>query len=125
MDKYNKIVTPPHYEPSEVQRDISELYKDERYVGFVNEINNSSIRDDEKEFLIKAASRHIEFNFSKIADYYSTATPEMQRLMEKQALVIIDIDDAISNGYCRLTKTITDIVDARRRRDRPEEFNEA
>ena len=30
----------------------------------------------------------------------------MQRLMEKNALVIIDVDDAIANGYARLSDDI-------------------
>ena len=58
-----------------------------------------------------AASRHIVFNYSKIADYYAHASSEMQRLMEQSALVIIDIDDAIANGYVKLSKDIQELLD--------------
>lgn len=34
----------------------------------------------------------------------------MQILMEKSALVIIDIDDAIANGYVKLTKVVEDLI---------------
>ena len=30
--------------------------------------------------------------------------------MEKSALVIIDIDDAIANGYVKLTKAVEDLI---------------
>lgn len=52
----------------------------------------------------------MKFNYSKIADYYSNASEEMQILMEKSALVIIDIDDAIANGYVKLTKVVEDLI---------------
>ena len=35
---------------------------------------------------------------------------EMQILMEKSALVIIDMDDAIANGYVKLTKVVEDLI---------------
>ena len=35
----------------------------------------------------------------------------MQRLMEQSALVIIDIDDAIANGYVRLSTTIDKLIE--------------
>ena len=52
----------------------------------------------------------MKVNYSKIADYYSNASEEMQILMEKSALVIIDIDDAIANGYVKLTKVVEDLI---------------
>ena len=46
-----------------------------------------------------AATRHIVFNYSKIADYYTSASKEMQHLIERSALVIIDFEKAIQYGY--------------------------
>ena len=58
-----------------------------------------------------AAARHLCFNYKRIADYYaSSASAEMQRLMEKSALVIIDYQDAIKNGYAVLRKTVTGLL---------------
>ena len=42
---------------------------------------------------------------------YAHATPEMQRLMEKSALVIIDINNAIANGYASLFADVLDTME--------------
>lgn len=86
------------------------------YDGFkektlIDEIERSNVTDEEKEFLISAAHRHCRFNFTAIAEYYAHATAEMQRLMEESALVIIDVNDAIANGYVRLSKGIEALRD--------------
>ena len=100
----------PQYEPTGDFVDIMDLIDDEKTNELIQEIKESNVSDDEKNFLIKAAYRHLVFNYSKIADYYSNASEEMQILMEKSALVIIDIDDAIANGYVKLTKVVEDLI---------------
>ena len=40
----------------------------------------------------------------------SAVTEEMAASMEETALVIIDIDDAIANGYVKLTKVVEDLI---------------
>ena len=75
----------------------------------LNEINNSSVTEEQKEFLRFAATRHIVFRYDRVADYYAHQNKEMQELMEHSALVIIDMDDAIANGYVKLSKTIEKI----------------
>ena len=77
----------------------------------MQEIRNASISQEEKDFLICAAQRHLIFNYSKIADYYAHSDKEMQELMEKSALVIIDVDDAIANGYVKLSANIKKIME--------------
>ena len=69
------------------------------------------VTDEEKDFLIQAARRHNVFNYRNIAEYYAHATPEMQRLMEESALVIIDVDDAIANGYATLNADVLNIME--------------
>ena len=71
----------------------------------------SNITDAEKDFLIKAAQRHLVFNYSKIEDYYAHSGKEMQELMEKSALVIIDIKDAIANGYVKLNSKLSSLIE--------------
>ena len=66
--------------------------------------------EEEKEFLRLAATRHIVFNYARIADYYAHSNKEVQKLMEESALVIIDINDAIANGYVKLSKNIEKIM---------------
>lgn len=77
----------------------------------IEEIKQSGVKDEEKEFLIQAARRHNVFNYRNIAEYYAHADAEMQRLMEKSALVIIDVDDAIANGYATLNADILDMME--------------
>ena len=72
----------------------------------IKRINESNVTENEKRFLTFAAYRHIVLNFSKIADYYAHATPEMQKLMEKSALVIIDFEKSIQYGYLKLCEEI-------------------
>ena len=66
----------------------------------------AAIEEAEKEFLIEAAKRHSVFNYEKIADYYAHSNPEMQQLMEKSALIIIDFEKAIQLGYVKLCEEI-------------------
>lgn len=89
---------------------LSELYNIDKYRTLVKHINDSNISEEDKTFLKYAAARHIVFNYSKIADYYAHASKEMQQLMEESALVIIDVDDAIANGYVKLSKRIETIM---------------
>ena len=72
----------------------------------IREIDASNLPNEEKMFLIDSARRHNVFNYEKIADYYSHASPEMQQLMEKSALVIIDFEKAIQLNYVKLCDEI-------------------
>ena len=83
----------------------------EYFSWLLRNINNSTVSEEEKKFLKMAAARHIVFNYSKIADYYAHANKEMQELMEQSALVILDIDDAIANGYVNLSAKMKQLVD--------------
>ena len=104
--KYTKKVETPIYEPRGVKPHILELCDSEKTKRLIREIENSSLDDFEKKFLIEAAHRHSVFNYSKIADYYAHASKEMQELMEKSALVIIDYDKSIEYGFTKLTKEL-------------------
>lgn len=108
--KYTTKVSVPQYLPSAKCPFLEELYDMQKYSKLITEINNSNVSEDEKKFLKFAASRHIVFRYDKIADYYAHADKEMQELMEKSALVIIDLDDAIANGYVKLSKNIEKIM---------------
>ncbi len=68
----------------------------------LKEIEQASISQEEKRFLKLAAQRHCVFDFRNIAEYYAHAGKEMQRLMERSALVIVDFGDAIKNGFTAL-----------------------
>ena len=108
--KYTLKVEVPQYLPSAVCPDLSELLDTTKYYQLLHDIEKSNVSEQEKQFLRLSATRLIGFNFSLIADYYSHADKEMQRLMEKQALVIIDIEDAIANGYVEYSKTMDSLL---------------
>ena len=108
--KYSKKIEVPQYLPNRKKPHISELLDHAKYSRLLSNINNSTVSDDEKKFLKLAASRHIVFNYAKIADYYAHANEEMQELMEQSALVILDINDAIANGYVKLSKDIEKLI---------------
>ena len=105
--KYTTKVEIPQYLPSSICPSLSQLYGDKKYKQLIHEIEiNDTITHEQKEFLKLAATRHIAFRYDKIADYYAHQSKEMQELMEKSALVILDFNDAIANGYVKLSKEI-------------------
>lgn len=108
--KYTLKVEVPQYLPSAVCPDLSELLDTTKYYQLLHDIEKSNVSEQERQFLRLSATRLIGFNFSLIADYYSHANKEMQELMEKQALVIIDIEDAIANGYVEYSKTMDSLL---------------
>lgn len=108
--KYTAKVEIPQYLPKNEKPSIYQLYDSRKYSELLNRIEQSNVSEEEKMFLRLAASRHIVFNYSKIADYYAHSSKEMQELMEDSALVIIDIDDAIAKGYVKLSKNIEKIM---------------
>lgn len=107
--KYTSVVDIPQYQPSEEPVELWECFDDERYREMLEEIDESGLPEDEKEFLRLAASRHIVFSYKKIADYYARASKRMQELMERSALVIIDVEDAIKWGFARLSSYLDEI----------------
>jgi hypothetical protein len=104
--KYTTKIESPIYEPKNQKPHILELYDNQKTRRLIREIDQSSLPTDEKMFLVDAARRHTIFNYEKIADYYANASPEMQCLMEKSALVIIDFEKAIEYGYVKMCDDI-------------------
>lgn len=103
---YSEKVDIPQYEIQGKQVELSDCVDIQKYNELISEINLASVTDEEREFLKKAACRHFAFNYSNVAEYYAGASKTMQELMEKSALVIIDKDNAIRNGYAKLKATI-------------------
>lgn len=110
-DKYTLAVNIPQYEITGDCPSFEDMLDTDKSKELVAEIEASGVSEDEKQFLIAAAQRHNVFNYRNIAEYYAHASAEMQRLMEKSALVIIDVDDAIANGYATLQSDILDMME--------------
>ena len=103
---YTSKIKIPQYEVQGEQPSLDELYDTDKADDLIAEISISGVSEAEKQFLIEAAKRHTVFNYKRIAEYYAQASYEMQQLMERSALVIIDYEDAIANGYMKLSKAI-------------------
>ena len=124
QSKYSIFVNVPKYLPKAECPKLYECFSTKKYDELINEIKNSSVSEEEKQFLMLAATRHLVFTYSKIADYYAHASKEMQELMEHNALVIIDFDDALANGYIELTDRIHTIAkQSKVYKDRLEKYN--
>lgn len=103
---YTKKIKAPIYEPKKQQPSLIELIDKSKTHRLMREIEQSNVTYEEKIFLLDAARRHNVFHYERIADYYAHATPEMQRLMEKSALVIIDFEKAIALNYVKVCDDI-------------------
>jgi len=101
-EAYTTKIESPIYEPKNERPNESGLYNTKVYDRLIKEIDLSNLRDEEKEFLKLAATRHVEFDYRKIADLYAHSSNELQNLMENSALVIIDYDKAIELGFVKL-----------------------
>ena len=108
-EKYTRKIKAPTYEPMNQKPKIEQLVDTSRMMELINKIENSDISDEEKQFLILASYRHIVFDYSKIADFYAHSNQQMQELMESSALVIIDYNKAIEEGYVRLSQTMSEL----------------
>jgi hypothetical protein len=95
------------YEPSKRKPHLVELVDRNKTLELELAIEKSNASQPEKEFLIMAAQRHNGFNFDLIADYYSHASPQVQRLMEESGLVIVDFNKAVELGFVRMSEDIT------------------
>ena len=105
-EKYTTKVEIPQYEITGEEPAIDELVDFTKTNELIAKIEKSNVSNEQKKFLIEASKRHSVFNYAKIAEYYAHQDKEMQELMEDSALIIVDFDDAIKNGYVQLRSEI-------------------
>ena len=108
---YTKEINIPQYEITGKCPKLEELVNEEKTKSLIERIEKSDIPNDIKEFLIKASYRHLAFNYQNVAEYYAHADKEVQELMEESALVIIDYNDAIRNGYVQIKEAINEMIE--------------
>lgn len=109
---YSRKIEAPIYKPSTDKKiSASELVDEKKTNKLIKEIESKKIPEDIKRFLKLSAYRHLEFDYSKIADFYAQADKEVQELMEKSALVIIDFDKAIEYGFVKMTKKVLELME--------------
>ena len=110
-DKYTLKVKIPQYEITGECPEISDMLDSSKADELIQEVEATDISEEIREFLIQEACRDETGGGRDIAEYYAHAEPEVQKLFEKSALVIIDVNDAIANGYVQLATDITDIME--------------
>ena len=108
---YTDKITAPVYEPRGERPDPRDLYDLEKFTELMEEIDEAELPEEIKSFLSFSAHRHIVFDFQKIAEFYAHADPSTQNLMERSALVVIDFNKAIENGFIQMTKNIAGAFD--------------
>lgn len=108
-EKYTPKVDIPQYTPSGTPPPLSALMDRSKTEQLEQDIDASGLPQELRDFLRYAAQRHTVIDFHHVADYYAHAEPEVQRLFEAQVLVIIDLEDAIRDGYTRFSETISEI----------------
>jgi hypothetical protein len=106
LEKYSTKIEAPIYEPKNIKPHLLELCDRSKTNRLIKEIESSPLDEEEKTFLIDAAKRHNVFNYEKIADYYAHSNSDIQQLMERSGLVIIDFNKAIEYGYVKLCDEI-------------------
>ena len=108
---YTKKIDSPVYEITGDEPAIESLFDKRKTDGLIRQIDAADIPNDVKAFLRHAAQRHTAFNYRNIAEYYAHAPKDVQALMEDSALVIIDYDRAVEDGFVTLHSAIEGMVD--------------
>ncbi len=104
--KYTRKVDIPIYEIKGEEPTINEMIDTSKADKLIEKINKLNIKKETKDFLIKTATRLYEFNYSNIAEFYCHQNKEVQEIMEELALVLIDLNKAVENGYVQLNEWI-------------------
>ena len=106
---YTSKTQAPVYEPTGEKPGVDELCDSTKAEKLLADIDKSNVPDAVKEFLRAAAHRHVVFNFEKVARFYAHSDAKCQRLMEDSALVIVDFNKAVEDGYARLSERLNEI----------------
>jgi hypothetical protein len=103
---YTQTIETPIYSPDGEKPAVENLVDHKRTRELMAEIEEAGLPSDVRAFLEAAAQRHSVFNFKRIADFYAHSDAGVQHLMERSALVIIDFDQAIEEGFVTVTEEI-------------------
>jgi hypothetical protein len=107
--KYTDKIQSPVYEPSGLMPNIEDLYSDEKTIYLIEKIEKLKIDERTKKFLINAAHRFTVFNFEEIANFYAH-NEDIKEIMEEMALVVVDFNSAVENGFVVLEDSLIKIM---------------
>jgi hypothetical protein len=107
-ENYSRKVEAPIYKITGSRPAFSEMIDRAKTQELQAEIQASKLPQEISDFLCFAAERHTIFNFRNIAEFYAHADEQTQSLMERSALIIIDFDKAVEQGFVRLSREISE-----------------
>lgn len=117
-DWYTRKHDPIQYVPQRAEPPaVSALVDSSKTDELLQAIDDAGLDEDLAAFLRAGAQRHLVFDYAEIAELYAHAAPEVQRLMEASALVLVDYDDALRHGYVRLSSRLQAILEEDTRED--------
>ena len=122
---YTAVINTPQYVPMGIDAPLESLVDTSKTDILLKEIEESDIPDEVKDFLRFGAYRFLKFDYMKIAEYYANAPAEVQDLFEREALVIIDYDDALKEGFVKTSKTLNEILKPLREKGSEVEIDES
>lgn len=128
-EKYSRKFAIPPFEPSDADYSLNDCVDVDRYVQLLESINESlnkgEITKSEAKFLKICASRWIKFHYGKTAQWYATkASSVMKDLLEKSAMVLIDLDKATEYGIIKGANYIDKVLKRNISERSIEEWNE-
>jgi hypothetical protein len=108
--KYTTKIKIPVYEPKGKKPEVTELFNNAKTLELRAEIDAANLPDEVAAFMRIAADRHTSFHFRNIAEFYAHADAKTQALMERSALVIIDYNKAVENGFVKMSERLRLLV---------------
>jgi hypothetical protein len=116
-DNYSRKVEAPIYEPQmDEPPPVTDLFDTKKTAQLLSGIaaaeRAGELPDGVATFLRLAAHRHTVFEYEKVAEFYAHASQTVKHLMEDSALVIIDFDRAIENGFIQLSAEVLQQITA-------------
>lgn len=107
---YTRKIEAPIYEPKDpTPPAIEDLYDATKTNQLLDDITAAEfeglISPGEAEFLRAAAHRHTTIDYQNVAEFYAHADAPLQALIEASALIIIDFNSAIEDGFVRLAES--------------------
>ena len=106
---YTSKIKAPVYEIKGDKPKLDDLVQPDKFRELIKNIDASVAPEGVKMFLRMAASRHLKFDYAKIAEYYANSPANVQELFEQSGLVIVDFDSAIENGFVQMNKKLMEI----------------
>ena len=103
---YTKKIVTPEYKIRGECPAVEDLYDTGKVAQLIEKINAEKLPEEIRDFLKAAAWRHCVIDYAKVAEFYAHANAKVQDLMEQSALVIIDYDKAITDGYVKLSEVL-------------------